>query len=115
MIDEAGGRCLAVRTSDANHLRVGIATSKLYLTDDADATLLDFYYHRCGIGNARTLDNLVSAENLLLSVLAFLPCYLMVVKHLLILITDFRHVADEHLETFFLSQDSSSCAALACS
>ena len=91
---------------------MGIATGKLYLTDDMNAFLLDLYNHRSRIGNTRTLDDLVGIQNLFLRMVTFFPTNLVVIHQLLILIIDLRHVTDKHVETLLLGQNGSSCSAL---
>ena len=48
--------------------------------------------HRCRVGDAWRLDNLVGIEDFLLRVLTFLPLYLVVVHQLLITVGNLRHV-----------------------
>ena len=115
MIDEAGGCGLTIRPRDTDHLRIGIASGKLYLADDVDAFLFDFDNHRSGIGDAGTFDDFVGIQNLLLCMMAFLPLNLVVVHQLLILVVDFRHVADEDLKALFLGQYCSSSTTFASS
>ena len=47
--------------------------------------------------------------------LTFLPLNVAVVQHLLVAIGNLRHVRNEHIETFLLGQNGSSCTALTCS
>ena len=79
-----------------------------------DAFLHDLPDHRCRIGNAGTLDNLVGIQDLFFRMLTLFPLNMTVVEHLLILICNLRHVGHEHIEAFFLSKDGSSSAALSC-
>ena len=115
VVDKRGGGGLTVRASNTNHLGISITTSKLYLADDVDALLDGLADHWGGIGNAGRLDNLVGGQYLILGMLTFLPRYLVVVHQLLVFIRNLRHVRDEHVETFFLSQYGGSCATLSSS
>ena len=72
----------------------------------------DFLDHRCLVGNARTLDDLIGIENLLFRVVPLFPFYLVVVEHLLVAVLDGSHVGNEHVEPFFFCQYGCSCAAL---
>ncbi len=92
MVDERSGSGLTIRARDTYHLRIRIATSKLDLTDDMDALLLDLHNHRSRIGDARTLDDLIGIEYLGLCVLTLFPFDLTVVEHLLVLVGNLRHV-----------------------
>ena len=115
VIDETGGRRLAVGTGNTDHLGVGIAACKLYLADDADATFLGFDHHRCRVGDTRALDDFVSIKNTSLRMLPFLPRYLVVVEQFLIFVGNLRHVRNKHIEPFFLCQYSCTGTAFTCS
>ena len=112
MIDKARRRRLTIRTCNTDHLRMGIATGKLYLTDDMNTFLLNLYNHRGRIGNTRTLNDLVGIQNLFFRMVTFFPTYLVVIHQLLILIINLRHVTYKHVEALFLGQNGSSCSAL---
>ena len=86
VIDEAGGSCLTVRACDANHLRVGVATGKLNLTDDMGALLHQLLNHRSFLWYARALDNLIGIEDFLLCVMTFLPLNVVAVEQFLIFV-----------------------------
>ena len=83
---------LTVGTGDTNHLRIRVTASELYLADDMDALGDGLADHRCRIGDARRLDNLVGRQHLFLRVPTFLPLYLVVIQQLLITVGNLRHV-----------------------
>ena len=112
MVDKTSRCGLTIRTRNTDHLRVGIAPGKLYLTDDMDTLLLDFDNHRSSVGNTRTLDYLIGIQNLFFRMMAFLPTNLVVIHQLFILVVDFRHITDKHVETLLLGQNGSTCSAL---
>ena len=72
-----------------------------------------FLHHRSLFRDTRTFDDFVGIQDFLLSVMAFFPFYLMVVKQFLVLVLDGRSVRYENVETFFLCQHGSTCTALA--
>ena len=96
VVDKRGCGSFTIRTCDANHLRVCITTSKLNLADDMDAFCDDFLNHRSGIGNTRTLDNLICIQNLLFCVLTFFPLNLVVIQLFLVLVGNLRHLKQTH-------------------
>ena len=73
VIDERRGCCLAIRTCDTYHLRVGVATCKLYLADDVYTFLHSRLHHWGFLRDTGALDDFVGREYLLLCVLTFLP------------------------------------------
>ena len=92
MVDKAGGGGLAVRAGDADHVRLRVATGKLYLADDRYLLLNGLLHNGSRFGYAGTLDDLVGIQDLLLRMLAFLPLDVTVVQHLLVLVSYLRHV-----------------------
>ena len=113
MIDERRRCRLAVRAGDADHLRVGVATRKLYLADNVYTLLHRSLHHRSLLRYTRTLDDFVGRENLLLGMLTLLPLDGVVVEQLLVFVLDGRHVANEHVETFLLCQHCGTGSTLA--
>ena len=71
-----------------------------------------FLNHRGLFRYSRALDNLVSIEYFLFSVVPFLPFNVVLIKYFLVLFMDGRHVRYEYVEALFLGQHGSSCAAL---
>ena len=114
VVYQRGCSGFSIRTSDADHLGIGIATSKLNFADDVDAFCNDFLDDRSCIGDAWALDDLVGIENLLLCMLTFFPFYLVIVEQLLVFVANLGHVGNKHVETFFLGKDSGSGSAFAC-
>ena len=112
MVDERGGRGLAVTSCDAYHLRVGISSCKLYLADDVYSLLLYLAYHGSRVRNARAFYYLVGIEYLLFRMLSFLPLYIVVVEHGLVFVLYCRHVRHKHVESLFLCQYCCTCTAL---
>ena len=115
MVYERGCGCLAVTAGDADHLRVGVSSSELYLADDMYPLGHTFLYHRSLFRYAWALDDFVGIEDFLLGVAAFLPLHAVVIHKFLVFVLYRGHVRNEHVETFFLCQYGSSCAALASS
>ena len=115
MVNERCCRCLTITSRDTYHLRIGIASSKLNLTDNMYALGDNLLYHRSLIGDSRTLDDFVGIKDFFLRMLSFLPLDVAVIEHLLILILYLRHVGNKHVEAFFLGKHSGSSATLACS
>ena len=113
VVDEARRGGLSVGTRNADHLRRGVAPGELDLADDGDARSDGLGHHGGRVGDAGTLDDLVSREDEALGVLPLLPGDVAVVEHLLIARGYLRHVTHEHVETFFLGQYGGSCTALA--
>ena len=115
VINQACRCCFTIRSRNTHHLRMCITTSKFYLTDNMNTLLLDFDNHWSSIRDAWTLNNLISIKNLFFAMLPLFPYYLMIIQQLLILVVNLRHVTNEHVESFFLGQHGSTCAALASS
>ena len=115
MVDERCGRRLTIRTCDTDHLRVRVSACKLNLADDVRTLINQFFDHWGTVRNAWTLDNLVCIQDFLFCMLSFLPLNSVVVKHLLILILDGRHVANKHVEPFLLCQYSRAGTTFSCS
>ena len=92
MIDERGGRGLSVGAGDADHLRMGIASCKLYLADDMDAFPDGLHNHWGCLRDARTLDDFIGIKDLLFCMLALFPLDMVVVEHLLVFVGNLRHV-----------------------
>ena len=115
MIDKRRCSRLSVASRYAHHLGVCVSSGELNLADDMYVLLHTLSYHRRLLRYARTLYYLVSVENLLLGVVAFLPFHAVVVKELLVFVLDGRHVRHEHVETLFLCQYGSSGSTLASS
>ena len=113
MIDQRGGRCLAVAARDADHFGMSIPSGELNLADDMRVLSHQFLHHRSLFWDARAFDDLVGIQDFLLGVMTFLPFDLMVVKQFLVLVLDRRSVRYENIETFFLCQYGGSCTALA--
>ena len=86
VVYERGGSGLSVAARYAHHLGVGVTACKLDLADDVDALGHGFLDHRCLLGYARTLYDLVGSEDALLAVVLLLPLYVVVVEHLLIFV-----------------------------
>ena len=112
VVYQAGGGGLAIAARYAYHLRVCVSSRKFYLADDVCALLHELLYHGSLLGNARTLYHLVGVQNLFFRVMALLPFYVMVVKHLLVFVFNGRCVRDKHVEAFLLGQYSGSGATL---
>ncbi len=115
VVDEGRCRRLTIRTSNANHLRICVASSKFYFRNHMDTLLSDFHHHRCRVGNTWTLHHLVRIQNQFFCVMSFLPSNAMLIKLFLVFVLDDRHVGNKHIKSFHLCQDSSSCTALSCS
>ena len=113
VVDERCGGSLTITTRDTHHLGIGVASGKLNLRDYRNALLGNLAHHGRLGRYARALDHLVGIEDKLLGVLPILPCDMVFLEHLLVVLLNLRHVREEHVETLFLCQDSSTYAALA--
>ena len=92
MIDQRGSGGLTVTSRDTDHLGIGISASELNLTDDVDALGDDLLDHRGFIGDTRTLDHLISIQNLLFCMVSFFPLNLVVIQQFLVFVLDRSHV-----------------------
>jgi len=107
VVDERGGRCLAIAACDADHLGMRVSSGELYFTDDGYSTLDGFLHDGCLVGYAGAFDDFVCVEYFPFGVCAFFPRDVSAVEHLLVTVLDGRHVGDEHVVPFFLCQCSS--------
>ena len=111
MKDERSGRGFAITARDTHHFGPRIASRKLYFADDMRALSHEFAHHRRLFRNTGTLDYFVGIEDFGFRVLPFFPRNAVVVEEFFIFILNLRHVRNEHLETFFASQNGCSGTA----
>ena len=112
VVDERGGRGLAVGACDTNHLGMGVARGELYLGDDGRALCLQLLDKRCSERDTRALHYLIGIENLLGSMPAVFPRDAVLVEHGAVGEFDFPHIANEHLVAFLFAQNRGTRARL---
>ena len=111
VVDERGGGGFAVRTRDANHAGVGVASGKFYLAEYGRAFLDELFHHGSRFGDTGTFYGLVGIEDKLGSVVSLFPCNVVGGEHLFIAWLNASHVGNKHVVTFFLRKNGSANAA----
>ena len=112
VVYEACGCGLAVGTGDADHLGVGVSSSKFYLTDNGDVCLAHLLYHGRCVRYTRTLYYLISIKDKFFSVMTFFPFDAMLNEHLFVVCLDFASVRDKDIKTFLLCENCCTYTAL---
>lgn len=100
VIDEAGGGGLSVRTGDADHLGIRIASGKFYFRDNRCALFFQFQNQRSIVWNTRAFNYLVGIQNQFFGMMAFFPGNTVAVEQFFVLVLDGGHVRYERLESF---------------
>ena len=106
MIRQQGCCRLAVASSDANQLRLGIASGKFKVGNHRSSLTHKLYNKRSVGTDTRTFDYLACMKNLFLGMMAFFVVDAVFNKHSFILFLDCPVIGNEHFETFFFCENS---------
>ena len=112
VVDQGGGRRLAVRSSDADFLRAVVAGGEFYLRDYVYSFLPELPDDGCSLRYARTLDYFVGIENLLPAVSSLLVADAPFVQGGGVFALYLTAVGQEYVEAFYFCEDSCANSAL---